>query len=48
MEEQKFKCGQCAFYENTGCLDNEGFCIELEIGVCECEYICKHYLEREK
>jgi hypothetical protein len=47
MEERKFECGQCAYYESTGCPDNEGFCIELEIRVCEFECICNRYREIE-
>ena len=45
--EEKFECGRCGYYENTGCPEHEGFCVELEITVCECECICQKFEEVE-
>lgn len=47
MDEKTYTCNQCGYYEDTGCPAHEGFCVELEITVCECECICQKFEEAE-
>lgn len=48
MTDNIFDCAKCAYYENTGCPEGEGFCVELECRMSGEDYICKKFLEVDK